>query len=100
MKIIKIISGKIALVNERGMAISHSFGKDVINAFLNDNQDLIVATNKSGKVELLNERGILQRTIVNTGALAARFMGDDILVETTTGKTELRSNTGLLKRTL
>ena len=51
-------------------------------------------------MELLNDRGILQRTIVNTGAVNARFSGDDILVETNKGKTEIRSQSGLLKKTI
>lgn len=100
MKIIKLKDSKITLVNERGMTLSSAFGRDVVTASLNDKQDLIVATLKSGKVEILNERGMLQKTVVNTGAVNARFAGDDVLIETNKGKTELRSQSGMLKKTL
>jgi hypothetical protein len=101
MKIIKLKDGKITLVNERGVSVGvGAFGREVVSAFFNDKQDLIVTTLKSGKVETLNERGVIQKIIVNTGAVNARFAGDDIVVETTKGKTELRSQTGVLKKTL
>jgi len=102
MKIIKIKNGKILLVNERGMAVGGrgEFGRDIVSAFLNDKEELIVATTTSGKVELMNERGVLKRTIVNVGAVNARFAGEDIIVETKNGKLELRSQTGLLKKNL
>lgn len=100
MKLIKIKDGKITLVNERGIVLSPSFGRDVVSAFLNSAENLIVVTYISGKVELFNERGILQRTIINTGAVNARFSGDDILVETNKGKTEIHSQSGMLKKTI
>ena len=100
MKILKLVNGKITLFDAKGSPISHAFGREIMNAYLNDKEDLIVATNKAGKVELLSVKGILTRTIVNTGAVSARFSGDDIVVETKAGKTELRSQTGILKRTL
>lgn len=98
MKIIKIVDGSIHIVNERGIAQFPSFGKGVVMAFYNDRQDLIVATFKNGKVELLTERGLVKRTIINSGVVNARFIGDDVFVETQKGDTEIRSQTGLLKR--
>jgi hypothetical protein len=100
MKIIKIKDGKISIVNERGIALFPTFGKDVISAFYNDKQDLVVATLSNGKVELLSERGLIKKTVINSGAVNARFSGEDLIVETNKGKTEIRSQTGLLKRTI
>ena len=100
MKIIKIQNGTIHLVNERGIAIAATFGKDIISAFYNDKQDLIVAMFKTGKVELLNEHGLVNRVVINSGALNARFVGEEILIETIKGKTEIRSQMGLLKKTI
>lgn len=99
MNLIKIKNGKIEVVNERGI-LQRSIGSNVLNACFNEKQNLIVATNISGKVETLNERGILQKTIANTGAVDARWMGEDIAVTTKQGKTEIRSLTGILKRTI
>ena len=100
MKIIKIVDGKINIVNERGIAQFAPFGKDVISAFYNDKQDLIVATFGNGKVEFLTERGLVKRTLINSGAVNARWSGEDIIVDTDKGTAEIRSQTGLLKRKL
>ena len=99
MLLTKIKSGKVEVVNERGI-LQGSFGSKAIAAYFNDKQDLIVVTLESGKVELTNQRGILKRTIVNTGAKNARFVGEDLAIETDKGKTEIRSQTGTLKRTI
>ena len=100
MKIIKIVNGQISIVNERGIALFPKFGKDVVMAFYNEKQDLIVATFKNGKLQLFSERGLVKRTVLNSGVINARFIGDDIFVETDKGKTEIRTQTGLLKRTI
>ena len=99
MVIAKIKNGKVEIINERNI-LQHSFGSNVIEAFLNDTQDKVVITFTSGKVDITNVRGILIKTIVNTGAVNARFSGDEIIVETQKGKTEIRSQTGVLKKTV
>lgn len=99
MLLAKIISGKVEIVNERGL-LQHSFGSKAIDAYLNDKQDLVVVTYENGKVDLTNIRGLVQRTIVNSGARNARFMGDDITIQNDKGKTEIRSKTGILKKTI
>mgnify|MGYP001344647203 FL=1 len=99
-KIIKVVNGRINIVNNKGLVLSPVICNDVVTAFFNDAQDLIVATFRDGRVELLKERGLVQRTIVKSGALSARFYGEDVLIETDKGKTEIRNRRGLLKRTI
>ena len=100
MKIIKIVDGRITIVNERGIFLFPTFGKDIVSAFYNDKQDLIVATLRNGKVELFTERGLVRRTVVNTDAVNARLSGDDLIIDTIRNKTEIRSQTGMLKKTI
>ncbi len=99
-KIIKVVNGRINIVNNKGLVLSPVICKDVVTAFFNDEQDLIIATFRDGRVELLKERGLVQRTIVKSGALSARFYGEDVLIETDKGKTEIRNRRGILLRTI
>jgi hypothetical protein len=99
MLLAKIKKGKVEIVNERGV-LQHSFGVNIMEACLNENQDLVVITYANGKVDLTNIRGMLKKTIVNTGAKSARFFGDDISIVNDKGKTEIRSQTGMLKKTI
>lgn len=98
MKIIKIVDGTIHIVNERGIALFPVFGKDITSAFYNDSQDLIVLTDKKGKVELRTERGLLRRVVMNAGVSSARFQGNNLQIIKPDGKNEIRSQTGLLIR--
>jgi len=100
MNIIKIIDGRIHQVNERGIALHPVICRNVVSAFYNSSENLIVVTFSDGMVQLVNLRGIIERTIVKTGAANALFSGQDILVQTIKGKTEIRSQTGLLIRTV
>ncbi len=99
MTILKIKNGKIELVNDRGV-LQRAFAGDVIHGDINDKENLVAVVYKSGKVETLNERGMLQKNIVSSGAVYAKFYGEDIVVGYKDGKYELRANHGTLKRTL
>ena len=75
MKILKIDSGKLEIRTDRGSYVRTICSKDVIDAYFNEDESLVVITYNNGKVELRKENASYVRTIVSRGAISARWQG-------------------------
>jgi hypothetical protein len=101
MNILKLNNGRVEVRKDNGSLISTIGSGDAVFADLNAAQTLVLITTVKGKVEIRKvSGGSLDKTVCNSDATSARWLGDDVAITTNKGKTEIRKANGSLIRTI
>lgn len=100
MNIARVKKRQVEIISTSGSHIRTFPSSNVVFADIKSDDKFVLVTYENGRVELTNSGGVLLRTITSTGAISARFSGDDLTVQYQSRKTEIRSESGVLERTL
>jgi len=92
--ILKIVKGKLDLLNDNGGKLRTIAEKNVVDAALSNDEKQILITYSNGKTDLCNDYGGRKSTIAESNVVKAIFHGTDVLITLKNGDMELRNQYG------
>ena len=98
MNIVKVIDGKVMMLDEKGRAINTIVNHSAIDADISKDSKIIAIVSKDGKANLYNERGQTIINLMNHSSKSIKISNEDVLVTLENKRINIYDLKGKLKK--